>query len=76
MSEIVRLAKQIVKENPEIFEVLEEYDRTGKIRKISYKERANFTIDAELLKKFRAYCKKHGFNMSAKIEQHIRRELS
>jgi len=73
---ILKRAKQAIKREPEIFAILEEYDRTGKLRKLSYKERANFTIDADLLRRFRSYCRKHGFSMSAKIEQHIQQDLS
>jgi len=73
---IVKRANQAIKQNPEMFAVLDEYDRTGKLRKLNYKERANFTIDADLLAKFRSYCRKNGFNMSAKIEQFINKEVS
>ena len=60
---------------PEIFDALEEYDRTHRLKKINYKERANFTIDSNLLRKFRKYCESHGMKMSAKIEQYIKKEL-
>ena len=73
---IVKQAKQAIKNNPEIFAALEEYDRTGKLRKISYKERANFTIDAALLRKFRLFCKQKGYNMSARVEQFMQKEVS
>jgi hypothetical protein len=76
MKDIVRKAKKAIKQNPEMFAVLDEYDRTGKLRKLSYKERANFTIDSELLIKFRAHCRANGFNMSAKIEQFMKKEVS
>lgn len=73
---ITKKAKEVIRKNPEVFAALEEYDKTGKLRKLSYKERANFTIDAELLRSFRHHCHKHGLNMSAKIEQFIRKEVS
>lgn len=38
-------------------------------RKLSYKERANFTLDARPLRKFRAYCAEHGYAMSKILEQ-------
>ena len=60
---------------PEIFDALEEYDRTHRLKKINYKERANFTIDSTLLQSFRAYCRKKGIKMSTKIEQFIVEEL-
>ena len=73
--EIVRLAKKAIKEQPEVFEALLEFERTGKLPKIGYKTRANFTIDAALLRKFREYCKKNGMKMSAVLEKHIAEEL-
>jgi len=60
---------------PEVFDALEEYDRTHRLKKINYKERANFTIDSNLLRKFRKYCREHGMKMSSKIEQYMLKEL-
>jgi hypothetical protein len=60
---------------PEIFDALEEYDKTHKLKKINYKERANFTIDSNLLRRFRRYCQEHGMKMSAKVEQYMEKEL-
>ena len=75
-SPILKIAKRIVKENPEHFEALVEFERTKKLPKLSYKQRANFTIDAELLRKFRIYCQKHSYKMSTKLEELIRKEMS
>ena len=75
-SPIVQIAKKIVKENPEYFEALVEFERTKKLPKLSYKQRANFTIDSELLRKFRIYCQKHSYKMSTKLEELIRKELT
>jgi len=60
---------------PELFDALEEYDKTRRLKKINYKERANFTIDSNLLRRFRTYCQLNCIKMSAKIEQYIRKEL-
>ena len=65
----------VIARYPEMFEALEEYDKTHYLKKINYKERANFTIDSNLLKEFREYCRKKGMKMSAKIEGYIRDEL-
>lgn len=73
---ILKTAKRIIKENPEYFEALLEFEKTKKLPKFTYKKRANFTIDADLLRKFRNYCKKKGYKMSTKIEQYIIKELS
>ncbi len=74
-SPILQIAKRIVKENPEYFEALVEFERTKKLPKLQYKQRANFTIDSELLRKFRIYCQKQGYKMSAKLERLIQQEL-
>jgi post-segregation antitoxin (ccd killing protein) len=39
------------------------------------KIRANFTIDSELMFKYREYCKEHSINMSAKVEKLIKHFL-
>ena len=68
-------AKKIIKQNPEVFEALMEIERTKKLPKLTRKERANFTIDSELLRKFKVYCKKNNKVMSKVIESYIRKEL-
>ena len=50
---------ELIDNNKDLLEALEEFDRTGQLSKPSYKERATFTIEMGLLKKFRAYCEKH-----------------
>jgi len=71
----LKKAKEIIKKNPEIFEALVEFEKFGKVPKFTHKERANFTIDSTILKKFREYCRKNNINMSAKIESLIIKEL-
>ena len=61
---------------PEIFQALEEFDKTHRLRKVSYKERANFTIDSDILKNYRDYCKKKGYSMSARIQEFIQKDLN
>jgi len=68
---VVERAKKIIKEHPEYFEALLEFERTGKLPKLKYKERANFTIDSDILRRFRICCEKNRINMSAKIEAFI-----
>lgn len=69
-------AKKIIERKRDLLTVFEELDRTGTFRKPVYKKRVNFTIDEELFNIFRNYCKKSGINMSAKIENYIREEIS
>jgi uncharacterized protein (DUF4415 family) len=68
-------AKRVIKQNPEMFEALMEFERTKKLPKLTRKERINLTIDSRLLRKFREYCRIHSKTMSKVIERHIREEL-
>jgi len=68
-------ALKAIKENPEVFEALAEYDKTRKLPKTAYRERINVTIDANLLRKFRKYAKERGLNMSRIVEKHIKEEM-
>ncbi|MFH1065020.1 MAG: hypothetical protein V1734_00760 [Nanoarchaeota archaeon] len=68
-------ALNAIKEHPQVFEALAEYDRTRKLPKTIYRERINFTIDANVLKKFRRYAKEKGIDMSRVVEKHIKEEL-
>lgn len=71
-SKFLQAYKRVRQEHPQMFDALEEYDRTRRLRKISYKERANFTIDARILRTFRNYCKTHGHNMSRVLENFMK----
>ena len=68
-------ARKIIQENKGLFESLEEFDRTGKLRKASYKERYNFTLDEDLMNGFRSHCRKNNMNMSKVVEDQIRKLL-
>ncbi|HKZ49870.1 MAG TPA: hypothetical protein VJ110_02605 [Candidatus Nanoarchaeia archaeon] len=67
--------ESIFEEYAELFEALAEYDKTGVKKKLTYKIRANFTLDNDLLLKFKKYCKEKGFKMSSILERHIKEEL-
>ncbi|HLC88809.1 MAG TPA: hypothetical protein VJG49_02110 [Candidatus Nanoarchaeia archaeon] len=67
--------KQLVETNKDFLEALEEFDRTGQLSKVNYKERVTFTIDMDLVRKFRSYCAKNNFKMSNVIEQLIKEKL-
>ena len=72
---IISRARKIIKENPEYFEALVEFEKTKKLPRLNYKKRANFTIDSRLLKDFRDYCRENRLNMSNLIEKYIKQEL-
>ena len=65
-SEFVRTAKRLIRENPDIYEALLEFERTRKMPRLKRKKRANFTIDADLLREFRKLSAKRGVKMSAR----------
>jgi len=75
MPSFLERAKEVIAKNQDMLIALEELDRTGKLKKLSYKTKASFTIDEELFNKFRSYCKKNGINMSGRIESYIRKEF-
>ena len=76
MPSFLEKAKEVIAKNQDVITVFEELDRTGKFKKRTYKMRASFTLDEELFNKFRSYCKKHGINMSGRIESYLRSELN
>ena len=73
---LLKTVDRIIKEKPEMFEAILEFERTGKLPRLYYKKRVNFTIDSKLVKEFQKYCQKHGFKMSTKIESLIKKELN
>jgi len=72
-SKIVRIVRKIVREEKPAFDVLMEFEDT---KCIQSKTRLNFTIDKALVAQFRRYCRKHGYSMSAKIEQAMQKMIS
>lgn len=73
---LVELAKQAIKEKPEVFDALLEFEKTGRIPKFTRKERIDVTIDSEILRKFRTYCEKNRIKMSNLIEDLIEKRIS
>ena len=53
----------------------EDLDRTGKLRKLKYKKRVNFTIDEDLFRKFRNHCEEKDLKMSKIVEELIKNYL-
>ena len=67
--------KKIINQNQELFLLLEDLDKTGKLRKLKYKSRATFTLDEELFNKFRGYCSRKHLEMSPIVEELVRNYL-
>lgn len=72
-SKFLKNALRLIEEKPAGFKALEEFEKTGKT---ITKTRLNFTIDRELARKFRDYCKKHRLNMSELVETWIKKNLN
>ena len=66
---LIKNTEKLLKEQPEVFEALMEFERTKKVPKFTYKKRVNFTLDPELFRKFRDFCDKKGMKMSTRIEK-------
>ncbi len=75
MSSFAERAIKAIDKYPEIFSALEEFEKTKKIPKFTYRKRLDVTIDENILRQFKEYCRKNNFNMSKLIEKHIRNEL-
>ena len=74
--ELLKAAEKVMNENPEMLEALMIFERTKKLPKINYKKRANFTIDENILRQFRAHCRKKGYKMSNRIEKLMIKEVT
>ena len=71
----LKKAEEIIKRDPEMFEALMEFERTGKLPRLSYKKRVNFTVDGAVFNRFRGYCLKKGYSMSSLIEKFMSDKL-
>ena len=71
----VREIRKVIEENRDVIEALEDLDRTGALARPNYKEKVNFTIDMEVMRLFRSYCKKKGYKMSTIVERLILKEI-
>lgn len=71
----VKLGKQIIARYPEVFQALEEYDRTRKLPKLYRRKRLNITIDENVLQNFKAYCVAKHLNMSRLLEEQMLQEM-
>jgi hypothetical protein len=74
-SDNVERAKRIMARYPEVFQSLEDYDRTRKLPKLYRRKRLDITIDENVLRDFREHCMKHSLNMSRLIETKMLEEL-
>jgi len=67
--------KDLVKEKEAYLNALEEFDRTGVLKKVAPKVRFNFTLDEMLMADFRKVCEAERIPMSRQVEDLIRKFL-
>lgn len=68
-NKFLKTALRIIDTHPGVFKALEEFEKTGSAE---VKTRLNFTIDREIAREFRDYCRQNNLNMSEVIETFIR----
>ncbi len=71
-SKFLSRAMQLMEEKGSALKALEEFEKTGKT---ITKARLNFTIDREIAREFRDYCRKHHLNMSELVEKMIKNKI-
>ena len=76
MPSFAEYAFQGIKKHPEIFSALEEFERTKKIPKFTYRKRIDVTINEQILAAFKKFCVLHNLNMSRVIENYMKQELT
>ena len=76
MSSVAEKAIKAIRQYPEIFSALEEFERTKKVPKFNYRKRADITINENLLAKFKTLCSNRGISMSRMIEKYIKKEVA
>ncbi|KHO49129.1 MAG: hypothetical protein QT02_C0009G0021 [archaeon GW2011_AR9] len=72
---LLKYALKAIRDHPQVFEALEEYDKTRKLPKTVYRERINLTIDANILRTFKRYAGEKNLNMSRLVEKYMKKEL-
>jgi len=70
-SEFTKVKQKILKKYPEVFQALEDYDKTHKLRKIYIRKRLNITIDENVLRDFKEYSRKNAVNISRFVEKQM-----
>ena len=76
MPSFAEYAFQGIKKHPEIFSALEEFERTKKVPKFTYRKRIDVTINEQILAAFKKFCAQHNLNMSRVIEDYMKQELT
>ena len=75
MPSFAEYAFEGIRKHPEIFAALEEFERTKKLPKFTYRKRIDITINEHTLREFKKHCQEKGLNMSRIIEKYMNEEL-
>ncbi len=75
MEWLLKNALRGIRKYPELFSALEEFERTKKIPKFTYRKRVDVTIDENLLREARTYCEKNSISFSRVVERGLKKEL-
>ena len=68
-------AKKGIRENPEVFDALLEFERTKRVPKLSYRRRIDITLDESVLRRLRSVSADKGIPLSRFIERALLRAL-
>lgn len=74
-SKFLQTARRIIRENPDVFEALMEFERTKRLPRVNVRERINLTLDSNLLHRVKRYCKEKNIILSRLVERHLKEEL-
>ncbi len=70
LNKFIKKAHEIVVKDRVHFDSLLQFEKT---KKLQTKDRVNFTVDKVVITEFRRTCKAKGYNMSAKIEEAMKK---
>ncbi len=75
MATIIEQSRKVLEKYSPIFEQLENYDKTHKLRKMRYKKRIDLTIDSQTWNAFKAHCERNHLKMSNVVEDLMKKRL-
>lgn len=74
-SKFVEATRRLIRENPDLFEAIVEFEHTGRMPKLSRKAHVDLTLDAGLFREFRREAAKRGLKMSQVVEGLVREKV-
>ena len=74
-SKYLTTARRLIRENPDLFEALVDFERTKRMPKLGRKRRVDLTLDADLFRAFRREAAKRGLKRSQVVEALVREKV-